>query len=565
MYYLMNKDKLVLEFIKIENEFDTDITYKILKQYESTPFGFQDITYWIEHRKAARYNSCLNEVMKRAGLYDNESFIKRTHAAGINDTFWIKAADENISWSEVSLYRKPFSSLISKLAFEGCEAWDINTFLISGEELRSTDAPQLHREELRRTDASQSHSDKASYINAPELTSEGSFRKCFIKEDKPGEFGSDIYYYKREGNLGPGREPYCEILAAEIAKVIAPGLASVKYDLCRLDGVIATKCNIFTNENVGYASYSKVNTSRSYSLRDVWKYYCEIGAEQEFRELLIIDSLCFNQDRHSGNFGVLFDNDSMKVIGMAPVFDLNLSMFPYVEMEEFNNIGDKLYGYSPKLGNDFTQIGQLALNESQPLGPWTTKNEPHSPEPWTTKNGPLPPGPGSTIMSTESAALNDSLRDRVKDILDYRFKFRGDESFSEKRVRKIEDIVHRQAKAILSNETLLTQDVFFSREAELAKERHLKAALAKDEMNDFYEQIDESELSPNTLLSLCEDSEIVKLYVEYDNYEFIIDFLEKSTKLQKNAKKITMQELMDEAPEFYDDVVKIKSKLINIG
>ena len=304
---------------------------------------------------------------------------------------------------------------------------------------------------------------------------------------------------------------------------------------------------------MGFASYSKINTSRSYSLRDVWKYYCEIGAEQEFRELLIIDSLCFNQDRHSGNFGVLFDNDSMKVIGMAPVFDLNLSMFPYVEMEEFDNIGDKLYGYSPKLGEDFTQIGQLALNESQPPEPWTTKNEPHS------------PGHRSTIMSTESAALNDSLRDRVKVILDYRFKFRGDESFPEERVRKIEDIVHRQAKAILSNETLQTQDVFFSREAELAKERHLKAALAKDEMNDFYEQIDESELSPNTLLSLCEDSEIVKLYVEYDNYEFIIDFLEKSTKLQKNAKKITMQELMDEAPEFYDDVVKIKSKLINIG
>lgn len=539
MYYLMNKDKLVLEFIKNENEFDTDVTYKILKQYESTPFGFQDITYWIEHRKAARYNSCLNEVMKRAELYDNESFIKRTHAAGINDTFWIKAADENISWSEVSLYRNQFSSLISKLAFEGCEAGNI-----VGSEL---------------------HSDKARYINAPELTSEGSFRKCFMKEDKSGEFGSDIYYYKREGDLGPGREPYCEILAAEIAKVIAPGLASVKYDLCSLDGVIATKCNIFTNENVGYASYSKINTSRSFSLRDVWKYYCEIGAEQEFRELLIIDSLCFNQDRHSGNFGVLFDNDSMKVIGMAPVFDLNLSMFPYVEMEEFDNIGDKLYGYSPKLGEDFTQIGQLALYEPHSSGPWTTKNGPHSPEPWTTKNGPQPPGPRSIIMSTGSGVLNDSLRDRVKDILDYRFKFRGDESFSEERVRKIEDIVHRQAKAILSNETLLTQDVFFSEEAELAKERHLKAALAKDEMNDFYEQIDESELSPNTLLSLCEDSEIVRLYFEYDNFEFVVDFLEKRTILQKNAKSITMETLIKEAPEFYNDVIKIKEKLTNIG
>ena len=292
---------------------------------------------------------------------------------------------------------------------------------------------------------------------------------------------------------------------------------------------------------MGYASYSKINTSRSFSLRDVWKYYCEIGAEQEFRELLIIDSLCFNQDRHSGNFGILFNNDSLEVIGMAPVFDLNLSMFPYVEMEEFDNIGDKLYGYSPKLGEDFTQIGQLALN------------------------GPLPPGPRSIIMSTGSGALNDSLRDRVKDILDYRFKFRGDESFSEERVRKIEDIVHRQAKAILSNETLLTQDVFFSEEAELAKERHLKAALAKDEMNDFYEQIDESELSPNTLLSLCEDSEIVRLYFEYDNFEFVVDFLEKRTILQKNAKSITMETLIKEAPEFYNDVIKIKEKLTNIG
>ena len=527
MYYLMNKDKLVLEFIKIENEFDADITYKILKQYESTPFDFQDITYWIEHRKAARYNSCLNEVMKRAGLYDNESFIKRTHAAGINDTFWIKAADENISWSEVSLYRNQFSSLISKLAFEGCEAGDI-----VGSEL---------------------HNDEASYINAPELTSEGSFRKCFMKEDKAGEFGSNIYYYKREGDIGPGREPYCEILASEIAKVIAPGLASVNYNLCSLNGTIASKCNIFTNENVGFASYSKINTSRSYSLRDVWKYYCEIGAEQEFRELLIIDSLCFNQDRHSGNFGILFNNDSLKVIGMAPVFDLNLSMFPYVEMEEFNNIGDKLYGYSPKLGEDFTQIGQLALNGPLPPGLWTTKNEPHS------------PGPRSIIMSTGSGALNESFRDRVKDILDYRFKFRGDESFPEERVRKIEDIVHRQAKAILSNERLLTQDVFFSREAELAKERHLKAALAKDEMNDFYEQIDESELSPNTLLSLCEDSEIVRLYFEYDNFEFVVDFLEKSTSLLKNAKSITLEALIKEAPEFYNDVIKIKEKLTNIG
>lgn len=42
-------------------------------------------------------------------------------------------------------------------------------------------------------------------------------------------------------------------------------------------------------------------------------------------------------------------NDTMQIVGMSPVFDLNLSMLPYVEMSEFENIGDKLFSYAPKL------------------------------------------------------------------------------------------------------------------------------------------------------------------------------------------------------------------------
>ena len=103
--------------------------------------------------------------------------------------------------------------------------------------------------------------------------------------------------------------------------------------------------------------------------------------------MLTIDSLCFNQDRHSGNYGVLFDNDTLQIIGMSPVFDLNMSMLPYVEMSDFKNIGDKLYEYAPKLGNDFTRIGQIAMN--------------------------------------------DVIRERLKDIADFSFSFRGDDNFPE--------------------------------------------------------------------------------------------------------------------------------------
>ena len=42
--------------------------------------------------------------------------------------------------------------------------------------------------------------------------------------------------------------------------------------------------------------------------------------------MCILDALILNTDRHSGNFGVLYRNDTMQVQKMAPVFDSNRSL-----------------------------------------------------------------------------------------------------------------------------------------------------------------------------------------------------------------------------------------------
>ena len=39
-------------------------------------------------------------------------------------------------------------------------------------------------------------------------------------------------------------------------------------------------------------------------------------------------------------------------------------MLPYVSMKDFDNIGDKLFEYAPVLGDDFTRIGQMAMNDA---------------------------------------------------------------------------------------------------------------------------------------------------------------------------------------------------------
>ncbi|MCR5608075.1 MAG: hypothetical protein K6G26_03350 [Lachnospiraceae bacterium] len=479
VYYLMNKDSVVLEFIgNKKNDFSDDIYFTEVNRKGKIPFGFSSINSWIEGRKASKHNAHLRSIMKKLGCNDNEGFIRITHATSVNDTFWIKSENENISWNDVSLYSNQFTEAISKLAFEGVGLYE--------EVFSST---------------------------SPELSCDGSFRKCFKKEEKKGEFGSNIFLYKRGHELGAGLEPYCEALASEIAGIIAPE-NYVKYEICYLHDRLASKCNIFTDEINGYASFAKINPSARYSLQDIFEYFEKIGSEEVFREMLVVDSLCFNQDRHAGNYGVIFDNNTMEVKGMSPIFDLNLSMLPYVEMEEFEHIGDKLFEYAPKLGDDFTRIGQMGMN--------------------------------------------DVIRERVKNIVDFSFTFRGDEKFSSERVQKLEDVIRKQAKAILSKEKLQTSDVFYSNNAKVYENQQMKVEEASASMEEFLTKIDEEKLSEGSFLSVCNGSDTVQLYLENESYMLTIDFLNNSFIVKQNTIDVTEEELKNNAPDFYKDVKYIE-------
>ena len=132
--------------------------------------------------------------------------------------------------------------------------------------------------------------------------------------------------------------------------------------------------------------------------------------------MLVLDAITFNVDRHLGNMGLLVDNDTQEITGIAPNFDFNLSMLPYVTKEEFDDIGRKLLDYGPQIGNDFTRMGQQML---------TSK-----------------------------------MRSELINLQGFEFTFRGNQDFEPWRVQKLEKMVHQQIKAILKGEGLQTKDVF---------------------------------------------------------------------------------------------------------
>ena len=66
-------------------------------------------------------------------------------------------------------------------------------------------------------------------------------------------------------------------------------------------------------------------------------YFEKLGSGDDFRRMCVLDALIFNPDRHYGNFGVMFDTETMKPMRMCPVFDNNRSLFPDLDQDQLEH------------------------------------------------------------------------------------------------------------------------------------------------------------------------------------------------------------------------------------
>ena len=116
-YQLMNKDNILLEFSCVRDEFDEPVFSEDLWESETRPIGFTSIISFLERRKAPKHREHIHELLANYGCDDIEGFIRVTHAASLNDTFWVREKGSAVKWEEISLYRNDFNELISYAAF----------------------------------------------------------------------------------------------------------------------------------------------------------------------------------------------------------------------------------------------------------------------------------------------------------------------------------------------------------------------------------------------------------------------------------------------------------------
>jgi hypothetical protein len=71
----------------------------------------------------------------------------------------------------------------------------------------------------------------------------------------------------------------------------------------------------------------------------VREYYAKLGDEYQkaFADMLVLDAIICNTDRHLGNFGFLVDNHTNKIVAPAPLFDHGNSLFNYAGKDDLES------------------------------------------------------------------------------------------------------------------------------------------------------------------------------------------------------------------------------------
>lgn len=253
---------------------------------------------WLEQRVIPKNRTFVDEILKTLGLSHNDKkgIIDVCKGLSLNDCYWVVPKGFRGQFSKYNLYENRFSSMLALVAYTG---------------------------------VGQS---REAFTTSPELTTNGMLPKAWRYIEDEG-----IYLYKGGtfGASNTGREPYMEYYACQIAETM--NLNIVHYDLENWKGITASKCRLFTDLDVSYVPIGRI--VKEGGIKACLDYYDSLGMEfsEQIRSMLVFDALIYNEDRHFGNFGILRDNHTGKIIAPAPIFDNGLSLLCYAGKEDIDS------------------------------------------------------------------------------------------------------------------------------------------------------------------------------------------------------------------------------------
>ena len=303
-FTLMNKNKKVFDFVYDEEEhFIVNFERNYSENEDYAPFGLikkneidkVEFNKWWKNRQIPASRKGLKEVLHNSNVYDKDNFDlldAKAYCLSLSDQYWVKGVDEEISWESINFFDNEFSEDIGKILFNGGKtALNLN-------------------------------------LNTPDMTSNGNYEKRWKIID--GE-----RYLLKAGSKIYNQEPFNELIATKLYERLLNKDEYVEYSVIFDDDKAISKCKNFITKDTELVPAWKINEYYEF-LDDEDKYTHYIrclnnlgikDAETLTDKMIVCDYIIANKDRHFNNFGVIRDVNTLKFIGVAPIFDNGCSLW----------------------------------------------------------------------------------------------------------------------------------------------------------------------------------------------------------------------------------------------
>ncbi len=293
-YLLMQKNYPVMDLTLSKD--GTQITdVGIIYDEKRIPLGLQapfqqSLNHWWHHRAIPASRSGLTKALETLGMRTPEELLSQCLGLSLSDQYWIKPKSMVVSWEQVNFFDNPFSE-------------DVGNILL-GEKL----------------------SGEFMSLCSPDGSVNGWLKK------KWKIINGKRYLLKGCSNFWS--EPFNEVIASMIADRL--NFSHVEYEIC-YEGKHHTPmsiCENFITPNTEFIEASQIGRILT-KLPDETKYqhFCRCcdalhipDYEKSLDEMLVLDYLIANQDRHKGNFGAIRNVETMDFVGFAPIFDCGTSL-----------------------------------------------------------------------------------------------------------------------------------------------------------------------------------------------------------------------------------------------
>ena len=287
---------------------------------------------WLKHRTIPKNRAYVHNFLSKCGLNINRpmTIIKVSKGLSLNDCYWVVEEGFEGTYDKFNLYDNRFSQVLALIAFTGY-----------GSSIRT------------------------SLASCPEFTTNGMLPKCWRRKD------GKILLYKggTSGASNTGNEPYSEYYAAQVAKVL--GVNAIEYGLSQWKGELCSTCELFTSKDYSFLPVGRIVTSGG--MTAVREYYETLGKEfvEALNDMLVLDAIIMNTDRHFGNFGFIIDNKTNKIVAPAPLFDHGNALLNFAGRDDLES--DKaLKAYAdtllPCVYDDFIGTAKTVLTQKHREG-----------------------------------------------------------------------------------------------------------------------------------------------------------------------------------------------------